>query len=155
MKTLKIKSYLRAAALEELYINEAIVENKEVFYKSVYTNNFEGPYFLNQHKNYVELSVQIGLNMVYVIDQQKVTETSIPFKLKLQQASIGDLKQSVSDYKYNSCYYVLTEKKEMEGPFYISGSTDITELNKKLNYKLVYILNRNQNFELLTGAKTA
>ncbi len=153
METVNVKSFLRVAQINELIVKDEIQYNKEIFYKSIHTNKFEGPYSLNCGFGFVELMVQADHKMIYIIDASINSKNSIKFKLKLKKATLSDLKTNDHQYKTNSCYYILKDMKFLQGPFYINDFTNFTELNKNLINQKVYVLNKQQDFKILTSVK--
>lgn len=155
MKPVKIKSYLRNAALEDLLEAGKLAENKELFYQSVHTQKLEGPYFLSTNKDWWEFAIECDLNMLLVLDPGNHFKNSFPFKLCLQKATANDLKINDKELKIRISYYVLSSKKNIQGPFYITENSKPKELAAHLKNEALYILSKNQTFELIETKQIA
>ncbi|WP_372744308.1 hypothetical protein [Lutibacter sp.] len=153
METIKIKSYLRQATEKDLFYANDILENREVFYKSVKTGIVSGPYCLCNNKPIFELLIELNLQMLYVIDNL-YTDDSIAFKLHLKRAELSDVKNA-DGYIRNSSFYLLNTKNQVQGPFYISQNTNITQLNKDIINKAAYIITKNYNIQTIENQKIA
>lgn len=155
MKPVKIKSYLRYATFEDLLEAGSLAENKELFYQSVHTQKLEGPYFLNTNKEWFEFVTECELNMLLLLDPGNHFKNSFPFKLCLEKATAADLKVTDKKLKLRISYYVLNSKKNIQGPFYISETTKPKELAAHLKNEALYILSKNQTFELIETKQIA
>ena len=154
MKAVNIKSYLRAATLADMIFLGEIIENREVYYRSVRTNEFEGPIQLNKNKDVCELLIEFGLHMLYVIDQKDITEASIAFKLPLVQASITDFQDRHKEFLHFRTFYLMNVKNAITGPFYVSDNTNVMQLKTDLRNQVVYKLAPYQKITTLITAKT-
>ena len=155
MKPIKIKSYLRYAAFEDLLEAGKLAENKEIFYQSVHTQKLEGPYFINTNKDWFEYDIECHLKMILILDSKNHYEASFPFKLCLEKATAADLKINDKELKLRISFYVLSSKKNIQGPFYITENSKPKELAAHLKNEALYILSKNQTFELIETKQTA
>lgn len=156
MKGCKIVNFLRLATPSDLFTDNGNGELNEfvpVFYKSLTTNNFEGPYYLcKTGSNIVELWAQIQLKMIYVLNHVE-DENTIPFSFVIRQSLTIDDFLYVGTPKSNFIFYLFTTT--VSGPFYICNNTNWIQLKKDIEAGIVFIVAKKQSFQLLIRKQTA
>lgn len=151
MRSCKIISYLVQATPSDIFYKEIgkMFINKEIFYKSQFTGEFEGPYLLSEDFDYYELMVQISMGMIYVLDPKSEAESNVPFEMILCEASPDDIKADQKLLKFNMSFYLLAENHKMTGPFYLFPNIDVDKLKQNLDKKNVFIIDKNQTFKII------
>lgn len=157
MKKVSVTIPLKLASFSDLFSkngNGNIIENVQLFFKSIKTDKFEGPYSLSSTNSYLELMCQLGYRMIYVLDFER-SETAItePLKITLKEAVFNDISFAPKYLRTNLMYFLKATATNVQGPFYMEQTPNLEIIKKYIKEKKMYVLSRNQKFQFINSKK--
>lgn len=164
MKLLEVPAAIRRATkydlfegdLDNLRGQQFIKQNTTVFYRNFENNGIEGPDIIEEHRSFSKLYHMMLIGKVGVITPipEKIKNEYL-FNLILREAQVEDLLFLSHALKHNRMYYTYKKDKVLLGPFYISNTTKIVELEDMISHGEVFIPNEKQHFEFIEYKKIA
>lgn len=153
MKKLKIRSFIRPAIYSDLFdleTEDLFKKNQQIFYKE---NGFiRGPYKITvpdlfpgvEYDNYIQL---LKDERIFVLDKNPWLE-SVLVELPLKEAEPHDLLEFnfANGFMEYTIFYII-RNNEVSGPFKMTQTALIYDINKHTNRKELFVLDTASNLK--------